>query len=345
MRPLARAHTRAWCAALLPTRPRAQALQAAEAEAATLREELSQRAALEGEVQRAPCLPPCLRATCRGCDSRVPPLCVSQRPDETALTSAHPRAARCAPTRVVRTVSRAASLAQLQALQAKLAASRASAERLSAERDRLLEISNRLRADLNRVAEAGDVSRGVDGSEPTALGSRASAMGLAGEVTADVRVDALEAAMAALAAHTGQLGPLRARAREHATAAHGSGGAGSELLEVEPLESALRASATSLGSSNRSTDGRGARTRAGEARITLAGSASMLAGRPVSGSASERETASQQSARERERQRQRADAARKRSLVPNYNRLSAAESEHKRDAGDQTAASPSPQRL
>lgn len=217
---------------------------------------------------------------------------------------------------------------QVSGLQAQLAAARLSAERLSAERDRLLEISNNLRADLNRAAQPqpADGWAAPDGSE------RAH--------SAAARVDALEAAMAALAAHNGQLlgelAPLRARAGEPER--------GSGALSAEALEGGLlRASVTSAGSSNRSADGRAARTRAGETRMTLAGSASQLAGRPALGSASERETASQQAARERERQRQRAEAARKRALVPNYNRLSLAEPDAD-DAG-QEPASLSPQRL
>ncbi|KAJ1618997.1 hypothetical protein T492DRAFT_891101, partial [Pavlovales sp. CCMP2436] len=227
------------------------------------------------------------------------------------------------------------SSAQVRALSVQLGVARAQAERLSAERDKLLDLSNELRADLNRLASH-------EPAAPPSAHVRADDEGHArghGRTEPADRVGALEVAVAALAEQNSQLvlelAPLRARGREVTHAARSgqpSGGLSSTaLFGAEPLES-VRASATSVGSSNRSADGRGARARLAETRISLAGNSTQLAGRPGPNSASERETASQHSARERERQRQRAEAARKRSLVPNYNRLLASEHELETDS-------------
>lgn len=196
----------------------------------------------------------------------------------------------------------------MAALNARLASAHAHAERLSSERDKLLEISNRLRAELNLSAARAE---GGAGSERAAAAPPAPR-------DQSQRVDALEQAMAALAAQNGQAlrehAPTRAAPREQAGAAD----SGVELLHAEPSESA-RASLLSVGSFRsavRSSLGAGT-------DISLAGSASHLAGRPGSASASDRETVSQQTARARELQRQRAEASRKRSLVPNYAQLAA----------------------
>lgn len=292
-----------------------QALQGAEAEAAELRRELAAGSVRDGEVRAA-------RAARSAATAARAAVTTHARARHRALRSL--RASRRAESPCARSSPRA----QLSALRAQLATSRLHAVRLSAERDKLLEISNRLRADLNRLA---DQAAEDDGALPVLLRATAAAVrveGVGGTARARDR--------AGRAGHAAAFGPATVsyaapddeplaefeplRAREPAEASHS--GMVAELLEIEQLEG-VRASAASNSSLHRGADGGGtARAHASNARIALAGSAWQPAGRAGSGSASERETASQQSARERERQRQRAEAARKRSLVPNYNRLS-----------------------
>lgn len=235
----------------------------------------------------------------------------------------------------------------MTALRAQLEAARAHAQRLTAERDKLMEISNMLRADLNALRDA-EATAGAEGARARAADAQRAGGGPGREAGRErgeeataalppaTRIDALEAAMEALSAQNGRLQAELAgwrEAAEHVPSAvgvltatplgdgHGGGWAGGVGRAASGLDAALRASLHSSASARTSADSAAAgRARLAETRLALDGAPTARGARPGSAARtmSERETSSQLDARARETARKRAELARRRAQVPNY---------------------------